>query len=70
LLAKERGEPKAPQFEAEVNRAVEAVVADQVAAGIDVVSDGEMSKCSYTFYAKDRMKGITRGGRFRRADFP
>ena len=61
MLAKERGEPKDPQFEAEVNRAVEAVVADQVAAGIDVVSDGEMSKFSYTFYAKDRMKGITQG---------
>jgi 5-methyltetrahydropteroyltriglutamate--homocysteine methyltransferase len=40
LLAKERGEPQTPLFEAEVDCAVEAVVAEQIAAGIDVVSDG------------------------------
>ena len=42
-------------------RAAEAVkqsVADQVAAGIDIVCDGEMSKMSYHVYAKHRLTGL------------
>ena len=34
------------------------IVAQQVAAGIDVVSDGEMSKPSYTTYIRHRVTGI------------
>ena len=34
------------------------IVAQQVACGIDVVSDGEMSKPSYTMYVRHRVKGI------------
>ena len=34
------------------------VVAEQVAAGIDVISDGEMSKPSYTTYIRHRVSGI------------
>ena len=45
-------------FEAEVAKAVDEVVAQQVAAGIDVVSDGEMSKPSYTTYIRHRVTGI------------
>jgi 5-methyltetrahydropteroyltriglutamate--homocysteine methyltransferase len=33
-------------------------VAQQVACGVDVVSDGEMSKPSYATYIKDRVEGI------------
>ena len=45
-------------FEAETAKAVDGVVAQQVAAGIDVVSDGEMSKPSYTTYIRHRVAGI------------
>jgi len=38
--------------------AVAEVVARQVAVGIDVVSDGEMSKLSYATYIKDRITGF------------
>ena len=38
--------------------AVEAVVRRQVEAGIDVVSDGEMSKISYATYIRDRITGF------------
>ncbi len=41
-----------------VARAVNDVVARQVATGIDVVSDGEMSKLSYATYIKDRISGF------------
>jgi len=37
---------------------VDEVVRQQVKAGIDVVSDGEMSKISYATYIKDRITGF------------
>jgi 5-methyltetrahydropteroyltriglutamate--homocysteine methyltransferase len=39
--------------------AVNEAVAQQVAAGIDIVSDGEMSKAAYTSYVKHRMSGFS-----------
>ncbi len=45
-------------FEAATARAVEDVMTRQIAAGIDVVSDGEMSKPSYTTYIRHRVAGI------------
>ena len=44
--------------------AVNDVVRQQVAAGIDSVCDGELGKISYTFYVRHRLSGITalRGG--------
>jgi 5-methyltetrahydropteroyltriglutamate--homocysteine methyltransferase len=45
-------------LEAETANAVNDVVARQVAAGIDVISDGEMSKPSYTTYIRHRVSGI------------
>ncbi len=41
-----------------VATAVNDVVARQVSVGIDVVSDGEMSKLSYATYIKDRISGF------------
>lgn len=41
-----------------IARAVHEVVARQVTTGIDVVSDGEMSKLSYATYIKDRITGF------------
>ena len=59
VLAREEGRAvDAGAFEAETARAVEDVVARQIAAGIDVVSDGEMSKPSYTTYIRHRVAGI------------
>ena len=57
-----------------VAEAVNTVVARQVAAGVDVVSDGEMSKLSYATYIKYRVSGFE-GDSPRRApadleDFP
>jgi 5-methyltetrahydropteroyltriglutamate--homocysteine methyltransferase len=59
VLAKERGDPlDAGAFEAETAKAVDDIVAQQVTAGVDVVSDGEMSKPSYTQYIRHRVTGI------------
>ena len=59
IVGRERGEKiDAGVFEAETAKAVDAIVAQQVAAGIDVVSDGEMSKPSYTTYIRHRVDGI------------
>jgi len=59
IVAKEKGENiDAATFEAATATAVENAVAQQVAAGIDVVSDGEMSKPSYVQYIRHRVSGI------------
>jgi 5-methyltetrahydropteroyltriglutamate--homocysteine methyltransferase len=59
ILDRERGASiDAKAFEAETAKAVDDVIARQIAAGIDVVSDGEMSKPSYTTYIRHRVSGI------------
>jgi 5-methyltetrahydropteroyltriglutamate--homocysteine methyltransferase len=59
IFAAERGDPVDPaQFDAVIGAAVDDAVARQVAAGIDLVSDGEMSKISYATYIKDRITGF------------
>lgn len=59
VFAAERGDPVDPtQFDAVIGAAVDACVARQVAVGIDLVSDGEMSKISYATYIKDRITGF------------
>ena len=59
VFAVERGDPvDATQFDAVIGTAVDDAVAKQVAAGIDLVSDGEMSKISYATYIKDRITGF------------
>jgi 5-methyltetrahydropteroyltriglutamate--homocysteine methyltransferase len=59
ILGRERtGTIDTQRFETETAKAVEEVVALQVAAGIDVVSDGEMGKPSYTTYIRHRVDGI------------
>lgn len=45
-------------FDACMTRAVSDTVRAQVAAGIDIVSDGETSKISYATYVKDRYTGF------------
>lgn len=57
VFAREKGEP-VDAAERIIRNAVDEVVARQVANGIDVVSDGEMSKISYATYIKDRITGF------------
>ena len=59
LFARERDEVRDVQAAAAViSDAVTEVVRRQVALGIDVVSDGEMSKISYATYIADRFAGF------------
>ena len=59
LFAHEQGKPVDPAtFHAVLEDAVDTCVARQVAAGVDLVSDGEMSKISYATYIKDRISGF------------
>ena len=59
VFAQERGEAVDPaRFSAVIGDAVANVVARQVASGVDLVSDGEMSKISYATYIKDRITGF------------
>ena len=59
VFAQERGEAvDAAEFNRVIGTAVDEAVARQVAAGIDLVSDGEMSKISYATYIKDRITGF------------
>jgi 5-methyltetrahydropteroyltriglutamate--homocysteine methyltransferase len=59
VFAKERGEPVAPdEFDRVIGGAVHAMLARQRQVGIDIPSDGEMSKISYATYIKDRLAGF------------
>jgi 5-methyltetrahydropteroyltriglutamate--homocysteine methyltransferase len=57
VFAQEKGEDP-DNAEAIIRDAVDAVVLKQVATGVDIVSDGEMSKISYATYIKDRITGF------------
>jgi len=46
------------KFEDALWRAVKQAVEDQLKAGIDIVSDGEMSKISYATYIRHRLTGF------------
>jgi 5-methyltetrahydropteroyltriglutamate--homocysteine methyltransferase len=59
ILAREQGKPvDAAGYEAMCTQAIDSVVSQQVAAGVDIVSDGEMSKPSYATYIRHRVSGI------------
>jgi 5-methyltetrahydropteroyltriglutamate--homocysteine methyltransferase len=59
VFAAERGEPVDDAlFDTTIASAVDEAVRRQVTAGIDIVSDGEMSKISYATYIKDRITGF------------
>ncbi len=57
VFGREAGEPKPDEADT-IRTAVDAVVARQVETGVDIVSDGEMSKISYATYIKDRITGF------------
>jgi 5-methyltetrahydropteroyltriglutamate--homocysteine methyltransferase len=59
MFAKEEGQPVDPAaLHERVRAAVQGVVAQQAAARIDVLNDGEASKPSYATYVKDRLHGF------------
>ena len=60
IFARERGESfDRTVFESTMAEEVAATVERQVVSGIDVVSDGETSKISYSTYVKDRYTGFS-----------
>ena len=62
MIAREQGQPvDASELAGTVRNAVAEAVKHQVAAGIDIISDGEMSKIGFANYVKDRLAGF--GGR-------
>jgi 5-methyltetrahydropteroyltriglutamate--homocysteine methyltransferase len=59
VFAREAGVPiDEAGFNTIISAAVSDIVAKQKAAGIDLPSDGEMSKISYATYIKDRLTGF------------
>jgi hypothetical protein len=59
LFAREAGTLGDPAaFEAAVTQAVSDAVSRQAKLGLDVISDGEMSKISYATYIKERFTGF------------
>jgi 5-methyltetrahydropteroyltriglutamate--homocysteine methyltransferase len=59
IFARERGDARdTTQDDAVIAQAVAQVVQRQVDLGIDIVSDGEMSKISYATYVADRFSGF------------
>ena len=60
LFAKDKKENfNKETFNRVVKKNVEDVVKKQIEVGLDVISDGEMSKISYATYVKDRIKGFS-----------
>lgn len=60
IFARENNEPyDSAAFDVAMTVAVDDTVAKQVAAGVDIVSDGETSKISYATYVKDRYTGFS-----------
>lgn len=63
MFAREEGIPLDREALAErIERAVDEAVARQVAAGVDIVNDGEWPKPSYATYIKDRLNGFGGSG--------
>jgi len=59
LLAKDHGKPyDAAAFETVVQGAIDDAVARQVAAGVTIVSDGELGKVGYSTYVTERLEGF------------
>ncbi len=74
-------EPEARAFAATVRTTVAEMVRKQAEAGIDIITDGEMSKSSFIGYIRGRLAGFevtepppgpppARGGKAERAAFP
>jgi 5-methyltetrahydropteroyltriglutamate--homocysteine methyltransferase len=58
LFARAAGRPDEPGAAAIIANGVKEAVKRQVGVGIDIVSDGEMSKISYATYVSERLAGF------------
>ena len=59
LLARDKGEAyDAAEFDRVVQAAVDEAVRKQVAAGVSIVSDGELGKVGYSTYVIERLSGF------------
>jgi 5-methyltetrahydropteroyltriglutamate--homocysteine methyltransferase len=58
LLPQRQAEGDRSGFEARARAAVEEVVRQQAAVGLDLVNDGEQSKIGYATYVQDRLSGF------------
>jgi 5-methyltetrahydropteroyltriglutamate--homocysteine methyltransferase len=59
LLARDHGEDyDVAHFDRLVQKAVDKAVDDQIAAGVSVVSDGELGKVGYSTYITERLSGF------------
>lgn len=59
LLARDHGKPcDAGVFDATVQAAIDDAVQKQVAAGVTIVSDGELGKVGYSTYITERLEGF------------
>jgi len=59
LLAKDHGKPyDAAAFDSIVQSAIDEAVRKQVAAGVTIVSDGELGKVGYSTYVTERLTGF------------
>jgi len=59
LLARDKGEAyDEAEFDRLVQAAIDQAVADQVAAGVSIVSDGELGKVGYSTYIIERLSGF------------
>jgi 5-methyltetrahydropteroyltriglutamate--homocysteine methyltransferase len=59
IIAREQGKPvDTAALDESVRDAVASVVKQQIEVGIDVISDGEMSKIGFANYVKDRLTGF------------
>ncbi|HUK03207.1 MAG TPA: cobalamin-independent methionine synthase II family protein [Steroidobacteraceae bacterium] len=62
LFAQDKGEAwNVREFNTVIGRAVDEIVRKQSEVGLDVVSDGEMSKISYATYIRHRLNGFEIG---------
>ena len=59
LFAQDKGEAyNSKEFDTVMTRAVKEVAEKQIKAGVDIISDGEMSKISYATYIRHRLTGF------------
>ncbi len=59
LLARDKGEPyDEAEFDRVVQKAIDTAVENQVAAGVSIVSDGELGKVGYSTYIIERLSGF------------